>query len=59
MGVSIRLFYTVCISWVFYINGFDRGASIGGINGVVSVEHVVQSTQQEVKVILGRLNTGF
>ncbi|KOS39759.1 hypothetical protein ACN38_g9378 [Penicillium nordicum] len=35
------------------------GASIGSINAVVSVEHVVQSTQQGVKVILGRLNTGF
>ncbi|KUM63317.1 hypothetical protein ACN42_g3780 [Penicillium freii] len=35
------------------------GASIGSINAVVSVEHVVQSTQQEVKLILGRLHTGF
>ncbi|KAJ6163574.1 hypothetical protein N7497_003553 [Penicillium chrysogenum] len=35
------------------------GAGIGGINAVVSVEHVVQSTQQEVKVILERLRARF
>ncbi|KAJ6128403.1 hypothetical protein N7471_009620 [Penicillium samsonianum] len=35
------------------------GASIGSINAVVSVEHVVQSTQQEVKVVLERLKAGL
>lgn len=50
----------LCVSLrLFHVNDFDSGASIGSINAVVSVEHVVQSTQQGVKVILGRLNTGF
>ncbi|CAG8316991.1 unnamed protein product [Penicillium nalgiovense] len=35
------------------------GASIGGINAVVSAEHVVQSTQQGAKVISERLRAGF
>ncbi|KAJ6188882.1 hypothetical protein N7519_003790 [Penicillium mononematosum] len=35
------------------------GTGIGGINAVVSAEHVVQSTQQEVKVILERLRARF
>lgn len=43
----------------FCVNGFNRGASIGGINTVVSVEHVVQSTRQEVQAILRRLSVGL
>lgn len=43
----------------FYVNGFNRGASIGSINAVVSVEHVVQSTQREVQEILRRLSVGL
>ncbi|KAI1833775.1 hypothetical protein DTO006G1_478 [Penicillium roqueforti] len=35
------------------------GASIGSINAVVSVEHVVQSTQREVQEILRRLSVGL
>ncbi|KAJ5513016.1 Aldolase-type TIM barrel [Penicillium fimorum] len=35
------------------------GASIGSINAVVSVEHVIRSTQQEAKVILERLKAGY
>ncbi|KAJ5959108.1 Aldolase-type TIM barrel [Penicillium vulpinum] len=35
------------------------GASIGSINAVVSVEHVVQSTQQDVRVVLDRLKAGI
>ncbi|CAI7620397.1 unnamed protein product [Penicillium glandicola] len=35
------------------------GASIGSINAVVSVEHVIQSTQQEARVILERLKVGL
>ncbi|KAJ5836101.1 Aldolase-type TIM barrel [Penicillium robsamsonii] len=34
------------------------GASIGSINAIVSVEHVIRSTQQEVKVVLERLKAG-
>jgi hypothetical protein len=56
MGVSMP---TLLVSWGFRVNGFDSGAGIGGINAVVSVEHVVQSTQQEVKVILERLRARF
>jgi hypothetical protein len=56
MGVSIL---TLLVSWVSCVNGFDSGASIGCINAVISAGHVVQSTQQEVKVILERLRAGF
>ncbi|KXG52662.1 Aldolase-type TIM barrel [Penicillium griseofulvum] len=35
------------------------GASIGSINEVVSVEHVVQSTQKGVRVVLERLKGGL
>lgn len=56
MGVSIP---TLLVSWVFCVNFFNSGASIGGINAVVSAEHVVQSTQQGAKVISERLRAGF
>ncbi|KAJ5164655.1 uncharacterized protein N7500_006485 [Penicillium coprophilum] len=35
------------------------GASIGSINAVVSVEHVIRSTQQEVDMIVERLKAGI